>query len=297
MPPKHGLGRGLSALINDGRTEPSGKKDESASSLPVSAIARNTRQPRRGFDQESLDELAASVRERGILQPLLVRKTAAGFELIAGERRLRAAGMAGLTEVPVRIVEAGDNDSLELALIENLQREDLNPVDEAEGYQLLASDFNMTHERIAERIGKSRAAVTNALRLLNLPDEVKRGVREGKVSAGHAKLLSGLEIPQEQINLARRVIKDGLSVRELEKMVLRLARPPRRPRASRDDVPAAHLAYLSENLQRRFGTAVRIESSRTLANGKKRKGVIEMDFYSDEDLDRILGLLGMDGAS
>lgn len=294
MAVKHGLGRGLSALITDTEPEATPTAGDSRRTIPIDQLTRNSRQPRHSFDEGSLAELAASIREHGVIQPLLVRKAEDGYQIIAGERRLRAAGRAGLSEVPVIVMEAPDRMSLELALIENLQRENLNPIDEAEGYMSLAGDFGLTHEQVAERLGKSRAAVSNSLRLLNLPEEVKELVRNGTLSTGHAKLLSGLEIAQEQINLAHRIVAEGLTVRALEKIIKKLSSAPRKPRASRDDMPASHAKELADHLQRHLGTAVRIESCKTLANGRKRKGKIEIEYYSNEDLDRILNLLGAD---
>jgi len=291
---KKGLGRGLGALIKD---EAPGdipvEKDEGIRKLAVAVIERNEWQPRRSFDDESLSELAASIREHGVLQPLLVRPSDSGFELIAGERRLRAAGMAGLVEVPVVVMDATDGDSLELALIENLQREDLNVVEEAEGYRDLADKFNMTQEQIAGRVSKSRAAIANVLRVLALPDEIKAMLIDDRISAGHAKVLLGLEIADEQILFARRAVAEALSVRNLEKVIRKAKSAPRKPRAVRTDIPASHVTYLTDKLHTYFGTSVRVTPCRTFANGKKGKGTIEVDFFSNDDLDRILSILGV----
>jgi ParB family chromosome partitioning protein len=196
--------------------------------------------------------------------------------------------------VPVVITEARDDaDALEIALIENLQREDLNPMEEAEGYQVLAERFSLTQEQIAERVGKARATVTNALRLLSLPETVRQMVIDGRLSAGHAKLLSGLTIAEEQILFAQFVVNEGLSVRNLEKRIQKSRKAPKRPRVSRSDLPKDHLSYLTDRLHGVFGTSVRIVPSKTYANGKKGKGAIEIDFYSNEELDRILEILGV----
>ena len=297
MAARKGLGRGLGALI----------KDETPADIPVqqndgikkvslNSITRNRRQPRHTFDESALAELTASIKEHGVLQPLLVRPDDNnGYELIAGERRLRAATAAGLTKVPVIVMNATDGDSLELALIENLQRENLNVLEEAEGYRELAVEFNLTQEEIADRVGKARASITNALRLLTLPDEVKSMLSDERLSRGHAKALLGLDIEKEQILIARRAVEDGLSVRNLEKLIQRIKAAPRKPRAAKPDLPASHVGYLSDQLHAHFGTSVRITPCRTYANGKKGKGSIEIDFFSNDDLDRLLSLLGITG--
>lgn len=303
MSARKGLGRGLGALINEDKpaeaaAEASGTEaSESGSGLrkvAITSIVRNRLQPRQTFDEDALADLTASVKEHGVLQPLLVRPAENGYELIAGERRLRAATAAGLHEVPVVMMEASDISSLEIAMIENLQRENLNPIEEAEGYRELADGFNLTQEEIAVRVGKARASVANAMRLLNLPDEVRAMLADGRLSTGHAKALMALEIPQEQTLLARRVVDEGLSVRALEKIVKRTTTAPVRPRAARPDLPASHVRYLSEKLHAHFGTSIRIEPCRTFANGKKGKGHIEIDFFSNDDLDRVLNLLGIE---
>jgi len=297
MSAKHvGLGRGLSALIKDtpapSATE-AGETDRGITVVPVSQIHKSPWQPRRHFDPDALNELVTSIRDRGVLQPLLVRKRDDGYQLIAGERRFRAAQEAELKDVPVMVMEVSDKEAVEITLIENLQREDLNPIEEAEGYQSLADQFGMTQEQIAERVGKGRATVANALRMLTLPDSVQDMVAENRLSSGHAKVLLGLDIPREQELLAGRVLKEGLSVRSLERIVERLRKPPRKARSERVDVPATHLQHLSDQLHQTLGTSVRLTTSKTLSNGKKVPGRIEIDFYSTEDLDRLLQLLGI----
>jgi ParB family chromosome partitioning protein len=299
MAAKHvGLGRGLSALIKDSPASgdapaPSG----GIVNLPIGQVHKSPWQPRRTFETEALEDLVRSIRERGVLQPLLVRQTAAGeqpaYEVIAGERRLRAAQVAELTEVPVILMDVSDGEALELALIENLQREDLNIIEEAEGYRVLSESFELTQDDIATRVGKARATVANCLRLLGLPDSVKALVAAGDLSAGHAKVLLGLEIHAEQEMLARRTVKEGLSVRSLERLVAKLKRPPRKRRAERSDIPPDHVKYLTDRLYQHLGTSVRVAPCKTLANGKKAKGVIEIDYYSGEELDRLLVLLGL----
>lgn len=275
-------------------TTTTGKESSGIRTVALTSIVRNRLQPRQTFDEDALADLTASVREHGVLQPLLVRPDEKGYELIAGERRLRAATAAGLHEVPVVLMEASDMSSLEIAMIENLQRENLNPIEEAEGYRELADGFSLTQEEIATRVGKSRASVANAMRLLALPDEVRAMLADGRLSVGHAKALLTLEIPQEQTLLARRVVDEGLSVRALEKVIKRATTKPIRPRATRSDLPASHIRYLSEKLHARFGTSIRIEPCKTFANGKKGKGHIEIDFFSNDDLDRVLELLGIE---
>ncbi len=295
MAAKHiGLGRGLGALIKDGSTGEAPKATaEKSRRIPVTQIRKSPWQPRRVFSPEPLAELIQSVKERGVLQPLLVRKVADYYELIAGERRLRAAQEANLAEVPAEILDVGDQEALEIALVENLQRSDLNLIEEAEGYRLLAERFNLTQEQIAERVGKARPSVTNAMRLLDLSDPVKQLLAERRISPGHAKVLLGLEIGREQELLAERVISEDMSVRTLERIVARNRRAPKKPRATRDDIPATHLGNLVEQLHQHFGTQVRLSPSKTLANGKKSPGRIEIEFYSSEELDRIIQLLGI----
>ncbi len=295
MAARKGLGRGLGALIKDeAPTDTPIEQEDGIKKVPLDSITRNKRQPRHTFDESALADLTASVKEHGVLQPLLVRPDGDGYELIAGERRLRASTAAGLTKVPVIVMNATDGDSLELALIENLQRENLNVLEEAEGYRELAVEFNMTQEEIADRVGKARASITNALRLLTLPDEVKSMLADDRLTRGHAKALLGLEIEKEQVLVARRAVEEGISVRNLEKLIQR-AKTPRKPRAAKPDLPASHVGYLSDQLHTHFGTSVRITPCRTYANGKKGKGSIEIDFFSNDDLDRLLALMGFSG--
>lgn len=299
-----GLGRGLGALIKDAaNTVPAAPPPPAAPAappagpqrIPVSAIHKSPWQPRRNFDESALGELVASVSERGVLQPLLVRKVKSGYELIAGERRFRAAQAADLKEVPVVVLEVTDREALELALIENLQRQDLNLIEEAEGYRALAEKFNLTQDEIAARMGKARPTVANALRLLELPDMVKRMVAENQLSPGHAKALLGLADDHEQEKLALRVIAEGLSVRQVEKLVAASGRTPRARKVVKSDIPPEHVKYVLDQLHQKLGTAVRLTPSRTLANGRKVKGSLEIEYYSSDDLDRILVILGLAG--
>lgn len=297
MSAKHGgLGRGLDALI---RARPTPEKSaptepaEEVLHVPVARIRPAPWQPRRRFDAAALAELVESVRARGVLQPLWVRPVADGYELIAGERRLRAAVEAGLVEVPVRVMAVDDRGAMELALIENLQREDLDPLEEAEGYRQLVEQHGLTQDEIAQRVGRARATIANALRLLTLPTPVRELIEKRELSAGHAKALLGLTIAEEQIALARRAAREGLSVREVERLVARASRPKRARRPAASDVPEAVLRDLTERLQRKLGVAVRLKPSRALADGRRVRGEITIEFYSADDLDRLMVLLGV----
>lgn len=302
---KSGLGRGLDALIKDGatakreavarQTPPTSGKNAPESgicSVPVSKVVPSPWQPRTVFDSEALKELVASVQVHGVLQPLLVRKVGSKFELIAGERRLRASQAAQLKKVPVIIIEATDEKALEIALIENLQREDLNPIEEAEGYALLQKKFKLTQEQVAQQVGKARASVANTLRLLELPDAIRRHVADGSLSVGHGKVLLSVEEEKTRDLLARRTIKEGLSVRALEKLVKKLSVPPRKPRTEKADLPGDYLHNLTDELHHYFGTSIKIEPSKTLSNGRKVKGSLEIHFHDNDELDRLLTVMG-----
>ncbi len=279
---KKGLGKGLGALIPGVESS----ADSPGFKVEIDRIASNPRQPRRSFDEAKIDELAASVRDQGIIQPLLVRRVGERYELIAGERRLRAARKAGLTDVPVVVREAGDGESLELALIENLQREDLNPIEGAAAYQRLQEEFDLTQEEIARRVGKSRPTVANSVRLLLLPGEAQQMVASGKLPAGQARALLGLEGEAMILAAAREVTAKGLSTRETERLVARLkAGGRKRQRAARLSDP--DLRALVERLQRSLGTKVRL-----LHQSKSNRGKIVVEYYSAADLERIVQLLG-----
>ncbi|MGH7898750.1 MAG: ParB/RepB/Spo0J family partition protein [Candidatus Binatia bacterium] len=280
IPKRRALGRGLGALIPQA---PPPKPLERV--LPIDQIAPNPWQPRVRFDDAKLRELAESIRERGVLQPLLVRKRDNGFELVAGERRLRAARLAGIESVPVVVREMTDREALEGALIENLQRDDLSALEEASGYVRLMEEFGLTQEEAAARVGKSRPAVANTIRLLQLPEPVREELRGGRLSAGHARALLALDSPVEQTALARDVIRLGLSVRQLEARIRSRLQPKSSRRAARD----LHLADLEKQLMRTLGTKVRL-----FARGKKGKIVIE--FYSAAELDRLCNQLRRQGS-
>lgn len=280
-----GLGRGLGALLGDDVL-----KAESTGSLylPISQVESCSSQPRKHFDEASLAELADSIREHGIIQPLTVRKLASGYyQIIAGERRWRAARLAGLQEVPVIVMEADDRKAAELAMIENLQREDLNPIEEANGYKVLMSEYGLTQEEVAQRVGKSRPAVANALRLLTLPDPVHLLLEEGKLSAGHARAILAVPSGELQKKLAQKVIAEELSVRQTEALAKRLAAEPREaaePKSAAGPDLSIYLREAEKTLATRFGRKVHI------INGRK-KGKIELEYYNPEDLNTLLELL------
>jgi ParB family chromosome partitioning protein len=273
------LGKGLGALIPDIEKE----DRKNFLSCGIEEITPSRYQPRRGFDERRLSELADSIREKGIIEPLIVRKRETGYELIVGERRWRAAQRAGLKEVPVIVRDVTTAEAMELALIENLQREDLNSIEEAEAYKRLMEEFHYTQEELARRIGKDRTTVANAVRLLKLPEEVKDSLADESISSGHARAFLTLDTAEEQRTACREVIKKGLSVRETERLVKRLSLQESKGemdvKLAREEDP--HLGYLEETLKKFLGTQVRIPR-------KERKGKIEIEFYSEEDLERII---------
>jgi ParB family chromosome partitioning protein len=283
---KTGLGKGLSALIPvaQPQTVQSTTSDDPKTEVDIDRISPSPFQPRRAFDETKLQELVMSIRNQGIIQPLVVRPKGERFELIAGERRWRAAMKAGLTRVPVVVREASDHDALQLALIENLQREDLNPVEEATGYRRLQEEFTWSQEEVAEKVGKSRPAVANALRLLSLPSEVQQEVAAGNLPAGQARALLGLQSEAVIMTAYREVIARALSTRETEKLVRNLKLGRRRRRES----PAVDpdLRSLVEELQRALGTKIRV-----LPKARSNKGKIEIEYYSLPDLERIIGTI------
>lgn len=256
--------------------------------VAVTQIRPCALQPRKDFSAESLRELADSIQEQGIVQPLIVRQQGNNFELIAGERRWRAAQIAGLTEVPVIVREADDRAVLEMALIENLQRENLNPIEEALGYSQLINQFQVTQEVAATKVGKSRAVVANALRLLKLPADLQGYIREGRLSVGHAKVILGLADPGQQRSAAERVIKEALNVRQTEGLITKLqSRDGAKSKAAKAPLPTdAHVADLENKLRERLGTKVQLRY--TLG-----KGALEISFYSDAELERVLQILGV----
>ena len=283
MAMERGLGRGLGALLGDAALQ---SQEGGSLSLPISQVEPGLKQPRKRFDEESLQDLADSIRIHGVIQPLTVRRLSSGYyQIIAGERRWRAAKLAGLTEVPAVIIEADDRKVMELGLIENLQREDLNPIEEANGYKVLLDEYGLTQEEVAQRVGKSRPAVANALRLLALPDAVHQLLEEGKLSAGHARAILSVPSGELQKKLAQKVIAEDLSVRQTEALAKRLA-------AGQKEVPpppagpdlSIYLRAAEKSLAARFGRKVNIVSG-------KKKGKVELEYYNQEDLNALLDLL------
>lgn len=281
MAKKSGLGRGLDALITSTQGEPAVR---GVQQIPLEAIQPNPRQPRARVDEQQLAELAASIREHGVIQPLIVTEIGGGqgYTLIAGERRLLAARQAGLREVPVILREASEQQLVELALVENVQRADLNPLEAAEAYRQLNEDFGLSHEEIAERVGKSRVAVTNTMRLLKLVPIVQQALVEGSISEGHARALLTLPTPQAQSAALQIVLQKGLNVRQTEEYVRRLSgeRPSPKPAPS----PAPEIKALEERLREYFGTKVSL----------KQRGIggsLVINYYSQEELEAILGLI------
>lgn len=283
---KPALGRGLGALLADARTPSEKGGQGGVTRLPIEQIHADRANPRRSFDTQQLEELAASLKHQGVLQPILVRRDGKGYRIIAGERRWRAAQKAGLTELPVIIREATDAEAYELALVENIQRADLNPLEEAEAYRRLVEERKMTQEQVADRVGKDRSSVANALRLLHLPNEVKQLVIEGDVDMGHARAILGLGSSKEMVLLARDVVTDKLTVRETEARVKAArggaAGVSKKKPAAKGSPEAKKLV---EDLQRKLGTKVRLIER---GNGK---GTVEVEFFSYEDLDRIVALI------
>jgi len=277
---KLALGRGLGALIPESDAHPDSADDYFFCNIDL--IRPNRFQPRRRFSETELQELVASIREQGILQPLIVRKSAPGFELIAGERRWRAARQAGLAQVPVVLKTVSDDQLLELSLVENIQRADLNPVEESDAYHSLITQLTLTQDQVAERVGKSRSTVANFLRLRNLPDQVKDSIIAGDISMGHARALLASENSAHQLAAWREVVAQGLSVRETENLMRRIKAAKKTPHVSpKRSSEDAYLTSLAEDLSRQLGTKVLIRAS-------GHHGRIEIEFYSNDDLDRLI---------
>ena len=277
MASNKGLGKGLGALLGESAMQP--VNQQSPLLLPLQKIEPNRLQPRRNFDEEELSALADSMRQHGVIQPLTVRLLDSGYyQIIAGERRWRAARLAGLREVPVVVIEADDKKAMELALIENLQRADLTPIEEARGYQQLIGEYGLTQEQVADRVSKSRPAVANAMRLLSLPDELLALVEEGKLTAGHARAILSLKEKPQQLAVAQKVIHLQLSVRQTEAMCKKLLKAVKAPEPK--PVEVDYLAECEKTLTRCLGRGVKIVSG-------KRKGKIELEYYGQEDLQRL----------
>ena len=279
---KQALGRGLGALIPNRE-----KKEERPRDFfycDIDRIRPNRYQPRQQFAEAELEELSQSIKEQGILQPLLVREENDGFQLIAGERRLRAAKMAGLTQVPVIIKRIADSKMLVLSIVENIQRANLNPIEESDAYHRLITEFNITQDEAANRVGKSRSAVANFLRLRQLPETIKASIRDGALTMGHARALLGTTNPTQQVAAWRAVINKGLSVRETEDLVRALKDEKKRPKVARKSPEDHYLLSLAEDLSRHFGTKVTIRRHGL-------KGRVEIEFYNDDDLDHLINSL------
>lgn len=275
-----GLGRGLGALLDDPGLDLTGQPDSgTVTLLPLHRVEPNPLQPRKDFDPEALQALADSIAEHGLIQPLTVRKAAGGYyQIIAGERRWRAARLAGLEEIPVTVIEADDKKVMELALVENLQREDLNPMEEAAGFKTLMEEYGLTQDETARRVGKSRPAVANALRLLSLNEEMAELVRNGTLSPGHARALLSLKSEKLQQQAAQRIISLQLSVRQAETLCHNLSKPKDKPAAP---LTVDYIGECERSLSRHLGRKVRIVSG-------KRKGRFELEFYGPEDLNELL---------
>ncbi|MDY6856195.1 MAG: ParB/RepB/Spo0J family partition protein [Thermodesulfobacteriota bacterium] len=275
------LGKGLSALIPDIESNNETKNDYIFCN--IDNIQPNKFQPRKDFDESKIDTLISSIKEKGIIQPLIAREILFGYELIAGERRWLAAKKAGFKEVPIIVKRVSDVEALELSLIENIQREDLGPLEEAEAYKRLIEEFNLTQEEIGKKVGKDRSTVTNSVRLLKLPEEIRDGLSKNIITMGHARTLLSLDTLSKQRDAYRKITREGLSVRQTEKLVKRLKRGKvRLPPEKQDDI---YLVSIKDNLVRRLGTQVKI------VRKKGGSGRIEIAFYSNEDLDRIINTL------
>lgn len=292
--PKRGLGskgKGMGAVIDTELSTLNTKGTQLPTDKPmeidINKIEPNRKQPRHIFDETALEELAASIKEYGIVQPLIVNKNEDYYEIVAGERRWRAAKIAGLKEVPVIIRDYESDRAFEIALVENIQREDLNPMEEAESYKRLTEEFGLSQDKVAEKVGKSRSAVTNALRLFNLDPRVQNFVVEGKLSAGHARALLGVTDGEEQFELAERILEDGLSVRNTESIVKHMAEKVKKDNMKEEKssiFDVASYKTIENDLKGILGTKVKLSS-------QKNKGKIEIEYYSNQDLDRLFSIL------
>ncbi|MBX9971720.1 ParB/RepB/Spo0J family partition protein [Cytobacillus oceanisediminis] len=274
-----GLGKGLNAFFNNIETE----KEETVQEVKIKDIRPNPYQPRKVFEKEAIEELKQSILEHGILQPIIVRKSIKGYEIVVGERRYRAAKEANLERVPVVVRELNEQQMMELAVLENLQREDLTPIEEAAAYQLLMEKLKVTQEELAKRLGKSRPHIANHIRLLSLPPKIQGLISDGKISMGHGRALLGLRKKEKLQALVEKTVKDGLNVRQLEQLIQQLndvSRETKKPNAPKD----IFIKERESSLRERFGTTVHIKQS-------KNKGKIEIEFFSKEDLERIMELL------
>ena len=280
---KKGLGTGLDVLFGANRLDE--ENESELLTLPISKVEPRKDQPREYFDQQALQELADSISQYGLIQPITVRKLNTGYyQIIAGERRWRASRLAGLTEVPVRVIEADERKTAELALVENLQREDLNPIEEAKGYKTLIDEFGLTQEEAAKSVGRSRPAVTNALRLLSLSPKVLEMVEKNKLSAGHARALISIADDRKQLDAANEVLEKGLSVRKTEQLAARLSKKPEAEKEEDRKISVDYAAEISDQLSKSLGRKVK------LTDGKKT-GKIEIEFYGADDREDLIELL------
>ena len=296
---KHGLGRsvdfggGVGSLLGAKPVIPMNGPQQ-ALELPINDIARSPYQPRRDFREEELKELAESLKNNGLVQPPTVRRLANGrYELIAGERRMRAAQLAGWKKIRVTVVEVDDATAAVMTTTENIQREDLNPIEEAVSYKTLQDKFDWTQQEVAEKVGKGRATVANAIRLLELPEEVRELLSTSLISVGHAKVLLSVDDEKDRVLLARDCVNGQLTVRALEKRVARLHAPVEIRQKGVPDLPDGYVRNLTEKMKRHLGCAVRVTSGVTHQNGKHTKGVVEIDFLDNDDLDRIIRMIGV----
>lgn len=293
-----GLGKGLDSLIPNAVGEAKAKKEAKVNVkeekggaetiVKITMVEPNRKQPRKNFDEDTLQELSDSIRQFGLIQPILVQDRKDHYEIIAGERRWRAAKMAGLKEVPVIIRDYSEQEIMEISLIENIQREDLNPIEEAQAYKRLLEEFHLKQDEVAERVSKSRAAVTNSIRLLKLSDEVQQMVIDDMISTGHARALLAIDNPEEQYTLAQKIFDEKLSVRDVEKMVKNLHKPAKTAKKESSDDKTMEAIYLDieEKLKTRLSTKV------TVTSKGEGAGKIEIEFYSHEDLDRLMDMMG-----
>ena len=287
MGKKFALGKGLSALIPDESFNIDDSNKNSTLSISINKIKSDKDQPRKSFDSEKIAELTESIKTHGIIQPLILRKIDNDqYIIVAGERRWRAAKIAGLKEVPAIIMDLTENEILEISLIENIQRQDLNPIEEARAYKKLIDDFKMTHEELSKRIGKSRTSITNTMRLINLDDRVQQYIIEGVISEGHGRALLGIKDFKIQYELAQQVIDEKLSVRELEKIIRKIIEPNNKNSSSRKQELNPYYKEIKNQLQNYFGTKVNISN-------KNNKGKIEIEYYSEDDLQRILDIINI----
>lgn len=297
--PSRGLGKGLELLIPDAVGQ--AKKKETASQetantkeekgaetmMKITMVEPNRKQPRKNFDEDSLQELCDSIKQVGLIQPILVQDRKDHYEIIAGERRWRAAKMAGLKEIPVIIRNYTDREIMEISLIENIQREDLNPIEEAQAYKRLLTEFNLKQDEVAERVAKSRAAVTNSIRLLKLTDKVQQMVIDDMISTGHARALLAVEDPEAQYLLAQQIFDQKLSVREVERLVKKLNEPEKEKKKTEDKTLQVIYQDIEDRLKQRLSTKV------TVSSKGEGSGKIEIEFYNHEDLDRLLDIISL----